>query len=66
MSSKEIWYCRECGSTNITHDALAMWDEEAEDFIVVEVLPGDYCGDCERIGTGTFGVILKEANDAAE
>ena len=43
-----------------------MWDEEAEDFIVVEVLPGDYCGDCERIGTGTFGVIIKEANDAAE
>lgn len=39
--------CPECGSTNITKDALAQWDETAQDWTLAGVYDCETCQDCE-------------------
>lgn len=38
--------CRSCGSTNVTRDALASWDEEAQRWELIDTLDNADCNDC--------------------
>ena len=35
--------CRECGSTDITHDAIAEWDSEKQAYVLIDIQEGCYC-----------------------
>lgn len=42
------WYCADCGSTDIHHDAVAQWNPEKKDFEIVAVYDDCWCVDCEE------------------
>lgn len=55
------WYCAECGSTEIHHDAIAQWNPEKQEFDVIAVLDDHWCYDCQERdindpGTPVWGV----------
>jgi len=35
--------CRDCGSTDITHDAIAEWDIEKQGYVLIDTQGGCYC-----------------------
>ena len=43
----QTWYCPECGSTEITHDAKAIYNPRIEDYEVIGLLDGMQCEDCD-------------------
>lgn len=66
---KETFYCAECGSTDIHHDAIAKYNSEIEDYEIISVLDGYWCEACStktpgETGEPVFGVPgQKEAGD---
>lgn len=73
---KETWFCRDCGSLDIRHDAIARYDPELADYVVEWVLDGTWCEDCmqraaearelEDIGDPAFGIPGSTEEDDAE
>lgn len=65
---KETWYCAECGSHEVHHDAVVQWNAETEEFDIVAVLDGTWCNKCSEQfgneGAPTFGVPPEGASDA--
>jgi hypothetical protein len=57
--------CRECGSTDITHDAIAEWDSEKQAYVLIDTQEVCYCnsdaceGDACRVAE--FDVLTGEA-----
>lgn len=41
------YVCKYCGSEEITHDALAVWNEEIQSFELSSVYDAEYCEKCE-------------------
>lgn len=61
--TEETWFCADCGSLDIRHDAIVKWDPQAQDWKVEGVLDNTWCEDCAEAdgrfdGTGepVFGV----------
>lgn len=48
------WYCADCGSTEIHHDAVVQWNPEEKDFEIIAVLDGPWCADCEENSQDTL------------
>lgn len=44
--TKEIWFCRKCGGTDIRHDAIVEYNPSKEDFEIVSILDDVWCKDC--------------------
>lgn len=42
------WICAECGSDRVTSDAIAKYDENSQDWVIVELLENEYCLACEH------------------
>lgn len=42
----QTWYCPQCGSTEITHDAKAIYNPDTEDYEVLGLLDGMQCEGC--------------------
>lgn len=54
--TKETWYCNECGSLDIRHDAVAWFNPETEVYEILGVLDESWCEDCgEQNGSPVFG-----------
>lgn len=63
--SKETWFCRKCGGTDIRHDAIAEYNPEKGDYEVVSVLDDTWCEDCmgkdwNDNGDPTFGIPCED------
>lgn len=43
---KETWYCADCGSLDIRHDAIVSWDPEQQDWKVEATLDDTWCENC--------------------
>lgn len=63
MSTK-TWYCQECGSTDVRHDAVAVWNPKTNAYEVVCVFDDTWCEDCasrpplcENMGKPVFGEL---------
>ena len=39
--------CEECGSTHVTRDAWAEWDEDEQDWVLGAVFDYAFCHDCQ-------------------
>lgn len=68
MSSKETWFCAQCGSLDIRHDAVVRYNPETQDYELLSVLDNDWCEDCMGRGlyvTGDpmFGITGEENCD---
>ena len=44
---KMMMVCTECGSRDVMHDAWAVWDEEAQDWVLRETLDAATCEECD-------------------
>ena len=40
--------CEKCGSTHVTRDAWAEWDEDEQDWVLAAVFDYAFCHDCQR------------------
>ena len=40
--------CEKCGSTHVTRDAWAEWDEDEQDWVLGAVFDYAFCHDCQR------------------
>ena len=49
------FYCKQCGESDIIHDATARYDPETDKYEVVDVLDGSYCVSCEETVKVVFG-----------
>lgn len=61
----QTWYCPECGSTDITHDALAVYNPNIEDYEVTGLLDGMQCENCGSEHP-TFGIPGEDEEDERE
>lgn len=43
---KLIKVCAHCGSTNVMHDAWAMWDVGTQEYVLSQHFDAGYCSDC--------------------
>lgn len=39
--------CEECGSTHVTRDAWAEWDEDEQDWVLGAAFDYAFCHDCQ-------------------
>lgn len=53
-SKNSGWYCADCNSTNIHHDAIAKWNPEKRDYEVYAILDDCWCGDCQENSKDTL------------
>lgn len=70
-TNKATWFCAECGSLDIRHEAEVVWDPEKEDWEVVGVLDGAHCEACmcadkylENQGMPVWGIPSDERKTA--
>lgn len=68
-SSKDTWFCTECGGFDILHDAVAKWDADTEEYKVVDVQDATWCHDClkesggDDNGSPTWGIPGEEEEE---
>lgn len=48
LGVKQKPVCAECGSDDVTLDAVARWDEEKQDWALSSTFDDAYCGACEQ------------------
>lgn len=60
----QTWYCPQCGSTDITHDALVAFDPVAREYTVVGLLDAKQCEEC-GCESPEFGVPGADEEDEA-
>ncbi len=53
--TKEIWFCRKCGGTDIRQDATVRYDPSIEDFEIVRILVEVWCEDCMQQNRDDYG-----------
>lgn len=46
--TRQTWFCAQCGSTDIRHDAIVQWDAENESWTVLETLEDSWCENCQE------------------
>ena len=61
----QTWYCPECGSEEITHDALAVYNPIIEDYEVVGLLDAMQCENCGNEHP-TFGIPSEDEEEERE
>lgn len=59
--SEVTWFCAECGSLDIRHDAIVQWKPDDETWEVLDVLDGTWCEACmdrnpSDEGAPTYGI----------
>lgn len=52
-------HCNACDSTAVTQDAWAVWDENKQDWVLVDYYDTYYCIDCEQV-TDIYEEEIKE------
>lgn len=67
MTVKETWFCADCGSLDIRHDAIAVFNPDTEEYEVIAVLDETWCESCmeahsdfEAKGDPMFGIHGEE------
>lgn len=68
--SKETWFCRKCGSTDIRHDAIVEYNPEKGDYEIVCVLDDTWCESCltqdwNDNGDPAFGIPSEDEEDVS-
>ena len=46
MANRVDIVCKKCGSNNVTRDASAEWDAEAQEWVLSAVNDQGYCNEC--------------------
>lgn len=60
---KPTWYCTTCGKQSVYHDAHAEYDPVTEDYVVIGVLDGSYCDNCDEAGDVVFAIPPEPEDD---